>query len=125
MSSTKAPFQTQSAVAGDRRSQRRRSAKPERPSRRRDLRGLWRTTLALIAPLPGLLMAAKIIVSPFGVRNDLADVLAGVSGDPAREQLAQSRGAASPSLCCPRSWLLPGPHAAERPGLPWSEGCLV
>ena len=66
MSSTKAPFQTQSAVAGDRRSQRRRIAKPERPSRRRDLRGLWRTTLALIAPLPGLLMAAKIIVSPFG-----------------------------------------------------------
>ena len=94
MSSTKAPFQTQSAVAGDRRSQRRRSAKPERPSRRRDLRGLWRTTLALIAPLPGLLMAAKIIVSPFGVRNDLADVLAGVFGDPAREQLAQWLGLA-------------------------------
>ena len=94
MSSTKAPFQTQSAVAADQRGQRRRTAKPERPSRRRDLRGLWRTTLALIAPLPGLLMAAKIIISPFGVRNDLADVLAGVSGDPAREQLAQWLGLA-------------------------------
>ena len=54
----------------------------------RDLRGFWRTALALIAPLPGLLMAVKIIVSPFGAREDFAAVLAGVSGDPAREQLA-------------------------------------
>jgi len=44
--------------------------------------------LALIAPLPGLLMAAKIMVSPFGLRGDFAAVQAGVYGDPAREQLA-------------------------------------
>jgi Domain of unknown function (DUF4386) len=53
-----------------------------------DLRGFWRTMLALIAPLPGLLMAAKIMISPFGIREDFATMLAGVSGDPAREQLA-------------------------------------
>jgi hypothetical protein len=53
-----------------------------------DLRGFWRTMLALIAPLPGLLIAAKIMISPFGIREDFATMLAGVSGDPAREQLA-------------------------------------
>ena len=72
-------------MATDRRGRRHRSGKP---SRRRDLRGFWRTILALIAPLPGLLMAAKIMISPFGMREDFAAVLAGVSGDPAREQLA-------------------------------------
>jgi hypothetical protein len=33
-------------------------------------------------------MAAEILISPFGLREDFAAVLAGVSGDPAREQLA-------------------------------------
>ena len=42
----------------------------------------------MIAPLPGLLMAAEILISPFGLREDFAAVLTGVSGDPAREQLA-------------------------------------
>ena len=69
----------------DQRGHRHRRGKPSRP---RDLRGLWRTLLALIAPLPGLLMAAKIMVSPFGIRADFAAVLSGVDSDPAREQLA-------------------------------------
>lgn len=43
--------------------------------------------LALIAPLPGLLMVAEIMISPFGVGDDFAAVLAGVRGNPAREQL--------------------------------------
>ncbi len=83
MSSTRTPAET--AVATDQRGHRHRSAKPSRP---RDLRGFWRTMLALIAPLPGLLMAAKIMVSPFGSRGDFLAVLSGVSGDPARQQLA-------------------------------------
>lgn len=82
MSSTKTPAV---AVTAGQQGRRHRNAKPARP---RDLRGLWRTMLALIAPLPGLLMAAKIMISPFGIREDFAAVLAGINGDPAREQLA-------------------------------------
>jgi hypothetical protein len=82
MSSTKT---SAAAVTTGRRGRSHRSAKPALP---RDLRALWRTMLALIAPLPGLLMAAKIMVSPFGIREDFGAVLTGVSGDPAREQLA-------------------------------------
>jgi hypothetical protein len=85
MSSTRTPAETHTAVTTDKRGHRSRDAKP---ARRRDLRGLWRTTLALLAPLPGLLMATKIMVSPFGIRGDFAAVLSGVYGDPAREQLA-------------------------------------
>ena len=85
MSSTRTPAEPHTAVTTDQRGHRHRSGKLPRP---RDLRGLWRTVLALIAPLPGLLMAAKIMVSPFGIREDFAAVLSGVSGDPAREQLA-------------------------------------
>jgi hypothetical protein len=33
-------------------------------------------------------MAAKIIISPFGARDDFAAMLTGIAGDPAREQLA-------------------------------------
>jgi Ca2+/Na+ antiporter len=84
VSSTRTPSETRSAMTTDQRGHRSRSVKPARP---RDLRGLWRTILALIAPLPGLLMAAKIMASPFGIRADFAAVLSGVSGDPAREQL--------------------------------------
>ena len=84
--STKTPADTETVVTSGREGRRRRSAKA---SRRQDLRGFWRTTLALIAPAPGFLMAAKIIISPFAVRDDFAAVLAAVSGDPAREQLAE------------------------------------
>ena len=85
MSNTKTQADASSAVepSGKRRRYRR-----GKPSRRRDLRGFWRTLLALIAPLPGFLMAAKIMISPFGMDADFASVLAGVPGDPAREQLA-------------------------------------
>jgi len=89
--STKTPADSETVVTGGREGRRLRSAKA---SRRQDLRGFWRTTLALIAPVPGFLMAAKIIISPFAVRNDFAAVLAGVSSDPAREQLAQWLGLA-------------------------------
>jgi hypothetical protein len=85
MSNTKTKAEAHTAVTTDRRGRKDRSAEAARP---RDLRGLWRTILALIVPLPGLLMAAKILISPFGIREDFAAVLAGVSGDPAREQLA-------------------------------------
>jgi Ca2+/Na+ antiporter len=85
MSSRSTPAETHTAGPPHQHLERRRSAKPSRP---RDLRGLWRTALALIAPLPGLLMAAEILISPFGLREDFAAVLTGVSGDPAREQLA-------------------------------------
>ena len=81
MSSTESPTVAHTSVQGHRH----RSAKPPRP---RDLRGFWRTTLALIAPLPGLLMAAKIMVCPFGMEDDFAAVLEGVRGNPATEQLA-------------------------------------
>src|SRR4029453_18668299 len=64
MSGTKTPAETDTSVKPGREPHRHRSAKP---SRRRDLRGFWRTTLALIAPLPGLLMTVKIMVCPFGV----------------------------------------------------------
>lgn len=83
MSSTRTPAEP-TAVTTDQRGHRHRSGKLPRS---RDLRGLWRTVLALIAPLPGLLMAAKILISPFGLREDFTAVLTGVSGDPAREQL--------------------------------------
>jgi hypothetical protein len=85
MSSTKSPAETDIAVKPGREPHRHRSAKP---SRRRDLRGFWRTTLALIAPLPGLLMAVKIMVCPFGVVDVFAAVLEGVRSNPAREQFA-------------------------------------
>src|SRR4029453_19014051 len=79
------PAETHTAGPPHQHLQRRRSAKPPRP---RDLRGLWRTALALIAPLPGLLMASEMLISPFGLREDCAAGLTGVSGDPAREQVA-------------------------------------
>jgi len=85
MSSTKSPAETDTAVKPGREPHRHQSAKP---SRHRDLRGFWRTTLALIAPLPGLLMAVKIMVCPFGVVDVFASVLEGVRSNPAREQLA-------------------------------------
>ena len=74
MSSRSTPAETHTAGTPDQRGARHRSAKPSRP---RDLRGLWRTALALIAPLPGLLMAAEILISPFGLREDFAAVLTG------------------------------------------------
>ena len=95
MSSTKSPAQTEAAAKPARQRQRRRSATP---SAHRDLRGFWRTTLALMAPLPGLLMAVKIMVCPVGVENDFSAVLEGVRSDPAREQLALWLGLAF-SLC--------------------------
>lgn len=91
MSSTKTPTKTQTRVATGRDGRRRRNAKP---SHSRDLRGFWRTTLALIAPLPGLLMAAEIVILPFAVRDDFAGVLAGVRSDPVREQSAHWLGLA-------------------------------
>jgi hypothetical protein len=42
----------------------------------------------LVAPLPGFLVAVKIMVCPFGVENDFAAVLEGVRSDPVREQVA-------------------------------------
>jgi hypothetical protein len=47
MSSTRTPADTHTAVTTGQRGHKQRSAKP---SRSRDLRGLWRTVLALIAP---------------------------------------------------------------------------
>lgn len=85
MSRTKTPAETQTRVIAGRGDHRHRSAKP---SHHRDLRGFWRTALALMGPLPGIIMALKIATSPFGRRDDLAAVLTGVSGDAAREQLA-------------------------------------
>jgi hypothetical protein len=113
MSSTKSPAETDTAVKPGREPHRHRSAKP---SRRRDLRGFWRTTLALIAPLPGLLMAVKIMVCPFGVVDVFAGVLEGVRSNPAREQLALWLGLAF-SLT-----VLPGVMAlawASRRRSPW------
>ena len=85
MSNTKAQAEASYAAEPSRT---RRGYRRGKPSRRRDLRGFWRTLLALIAPLPGLLLAAKIMISPFGMDADFASVLAGVRGDPARTQLA-------------------------------------
>ena len=85
VSTTRTSEQSRSTMARGRQGYRSRSASLSSP---RDLRGFWRTALALIAPLPGLLMAVKIIISPFGAQGDFAAVLTGVSGDPAREQLA-------------------------------------
>jgi hypothetical protein len=113
MRSTKSPAEIDTAVKPGREHQRHRGA---RPYRHRDLRGFWRTTLALIAPLPGLLMAVKIMIYPFGVENDFAAVLEGVRGNPAREQLALWLGLAF-SLT-----VLPGVMAvawASRRRSPW------
>jgi hypothetical protein len=85
MSSTESPTVANTSVKPAREGHRHRSVKPPR---HRDLRGFWRTTLALIAPLPGILMAVKIMVCPCGVTNDFAAVLEGVGSDPAGEQLA-------------------------------------
>jgi hypothetical protein len=84
MSSTESPTVTGTSVKPGRQRHQHGSVKP---SRHRDLRGFWRTTLALIAPLPGLLMAVKIMVCPCGVTNDFAAVLERVGSDPAGEQL--------------------------------------
>jgi hypothetical protein len=85
VSSTRTPAESHITVATSREGYRTRRAAS---SRNRDLRGFWRTMLALLAPLPGLLMAAKIMIFPFGVGGDLLVVIAGVRGDPAREQIA-------------------------------------
>ena len=62
VSTTRTSEQSRSTMARGRQGYRSRSASLSSP---RDLRGFWRTALALIAPLPGLLMAVKIIISPF------------------------------------------------------------
>jgi len=71
MSRTKTPAETQARVIAGQGDHRHRSAKP---LHHRDLRGFWRTALALMAPVPGIIMALKIATSPFGRRDDLAAV---------------------------------------------------
>jgi len=85
MSSTETPVEIDETVTLRRERRRARSAKR---LHRSDLRGFWRTVLALMAPLPGLLMAAKIMISPYGEGEGFLAVLAGVGRDPAREALA-------------------------------------
>ena len=113
MSSTESPTVAYTSVKPGQERRRHRSARPSRP---RDLRGFWRTTLALLAPLPGLLMAVKIMIYPFGMEDDFAIVLEGVRGNPATEQLALWLGLAF-SLT-----VLPGVMAvawASRRRSPW------
>jgi hypothetical protein len=85
MSSTETPVEIDETVTLRRERRRARSAKR---LHRSDLRGFWRIVLALMAPLPGLLMAAKIMISPYGEGEGFLAVLAGVGRDPAREELA-------------------------------------
>jgi hypothetical protein len=58
------------------------------PAAPRDLRRLWRTALAVLAPVPGLALTAQILLSPYPVDAPFPQVLAGVAADPARQQLA-------------------------------------
>jgi hypothetical protein len=97
MSSTRSPAETDTAVKPGRERHRNRTAKP---SRQRDLRSFWRTALALIAPLPGVLMAVKIMICPFGLEDGFADVLEGVRINPAREQWRSGSPWRSRSPCC-------------------------
>src|SRR4029453_706984 len=122
MRSTKSPAEIDTAVKPDREHQRHRGA---RPYRHRELRGFWRTTLALIAPLPGLLMAVKIMIYPFGVENDLQ--LCWKAYAATRRVSSWRSGSAwrSRSLFCRALWPSPGPRVGGRPGWRWRGQCLV
>lgn len=98
MSSAESPAEADTPVKPGRERHRNRTAKP---SRQRDLRGFWRTALAWIAPVPGLLLAVKIMICPFGVEDGFADVLEGVGSNPAREQLALWLGMAFSLIVLP------------------------
>jgi len=73
-------------------------------ARPRDLRALWRATLALLVPVPALAMAAQVLLSPYAVNASFPEMLAGVSADPSREQLSLWAGfvftlTVIPSVC--------------------------
>jgi len=61
---------------------------PMTTARPRDLRALWRVTLALLVPVPAFAMAGQILLSPYAVNASFAEMLAEVAADPSREQLS-------------------------------------
>ena len=61
---------------------------PGRRRRPRDVRSFWRWTLALVAPIAFLALAASIWVLPFDVRADLSAQLPGIAEHPDRMQAA-------------------------------------
>jgi hypothetical protein len=98
MSSTKTPAESTGTVSLR---AERRPPLSGKHSQHRDLRGFWRTVLALIAPLPWLVVAVKIIISPFGVAEDFGAVLMGVRDDVARAELALWLGLAFSLMVLP------------------------
>jgi hypothetical protein len=54
----------------------------------RDLRGFWRCTLAVLAPLPMLALAVEVLVVPFPVRGDIRQAIAGAAAHPGSAQVA-------------------------------------
>ncbi len=61
---------------------------PEVRRRPRDVRSFWRWTLALVAPIAFLALAASIWLLPFDVRADLPAQLPGIAEHPDRMQSA-------------------------------------
>ena len=54
----------------------------------RDLRGLWRSTLAFLVPIPMLALTAGLIVVPFAVGGELRQAIAGAVAHPGAAQAA-------------------------------------
>jgi hypothetical protein len=54
----------------------------------RDLRRIWRTALAVLAPIPMVALAVEVLVVPFPVRGDVTRAMAGVAAHPGRAQAA-------------------------------------
>src|SRR5215213_3781341 len=54
----------------------------------RDLRGLWRSTLAFLVPIPMLALTAGLIVVPFAVGGELRQAIAGAAAHPGAAQAA-------------------------------------
>lgn len=53
-----------------------------------DVRGFWRTTLAVVAPVPALGIAASTAVAPYQMSGETADILAGASNNPGAMRLS-------------------------------------
>jgi hypothetical protein len=54
----------------------------------RDLRTFWRTTLAVLVPLPMLALAVEVLLVPWPVRGGMAGAIAGAAADPGAAQLS-------------------------------------
>ena len=91
----------------------------------RDLRRLWRTALAVLAPLPVAALAIETLVVPFPVRGDIADAMTGIAAHPGRAQAALWLGLVYSLLVLPATMAVAWTARRGSPRLTLAGGVLT